>query len=153
MLESLAMKQTIVGRLIDEAPRFEMAWRRQVARQIYLPLAVGVVVLGAAAVALVLGGRGDASLWADLALIYLAAAAGIIGLVALAVLVGLAYGVGWLLGRIPEPAKQAREVVGRVRLGARRAADAVASPAIQVRALAAGAKSVLGALRNAIGRR
>jgi hypothetical protein len=154
MLESLTMKRPIVGRLIDEAPRFEMAWRRQVARQIYFPLAAGVVILGAVAVALALGGGGgDASLWADLALIYLAAAAGIVGLFALVVVAGLAYGVGWLVGRIPEPARRAREVAGRLRLGARRAADAIASAAIEVRALAAGAKSVRGALRNAIGRR
>jgi hypothetical protein len=147
------MKRPIVGRLIEEAPRFGLTWRRQVARQIYLPLVAGVVILGAAAVGLVLGGRGETSLWADLALIYLLATAGIVGLILLAVVASLAYGVGWLVGRIPEPARRAREVAGRVRLAARRAADSAAAPAIQARALAAGAKSIRGALRNALERR
>jgi hypothetical protein len=146
------MKRPIVGRLIDEAPRFDAAWRREVARQIYLPLAVGSIVLLVALVVLLGARGGEASLWADLAIIYLSAAAGVVGVILLALLAALVYGVSWLVGRIPEPARRVRAAAGRVRLEARRGADALAQPAIRGRAVFEALRSIRGAVGRALRR-
>lgn len=147
------MKSAILGRVIEEEPRFEARWQRQVRRQIYLPLAVGSVLVAAVIVALLWGGEGSARLWADLALIYLCAAAGVVGLLLLVVVGGLAYGIGWLTGRIPEPARRARRIAAKVRAEARRGANALAAPAVRAGALWASLRAIPGAMRSGARRR
>ncbi len=147
------MKEAIVGRLIDEAPRFEAAWRRQVRRQIYLPLALGFVILVALLIGLLGGGEGKARLGADLALLYLSAAAGVVGLILLVMVAGLAYAMAQLIAHIPGPARRARHVATRVRQEARRGADALAAPAVQASAFWASLRAIPGAVRSGLRRR
>jgi hypothetical protein len=141
------MKGAVVGRIVEEGPRFEAGWRRQVRFQIYLPLAAGVILLGVSLVAVLWGGEEKARLWADLAVIYLGTAAGIMGLLLLVLFAGLAFGVGWLIAHIPEPARRARELASRVKTGARRATDAIAAPVMSARALGATLRAIAGAAR------
>jgi hypothetical protein len=127
-------------------PSRARAIRREQGRQILLPLIAGAVVVAVAAGLVLAGGPGDMSLGADLAMIYLAGAAGIVGMLLLVVVAGLAFGVGWVIPRIPMPAARVRRVFRRVAAGARRASDAVVVPVVRTGAAWAAVRSVRRAL-------
>ena len=140
-------RDDIAGR-IEEAPRLG-AIRRQQWRQIFLPFLVGFVFIAAIAGALVTGGPGTGSLWADLALMYLAGAAGVIGLLFLAVVGLLAYGIGWLIPKIPGPAGRVRRAARRVAAGAKRGSEVAVAPVLKARSAWAGVRSIRRAVRSA----
>jgi hypothetical protein len=94
------------------------------------------------------GGAGKARLWADVSLIYLTAAAGVVGLLFLVIVAGLAYGVAWLTGHIPGPSRRARDLATRIRTASRRGANGLAVPAIRAAALWASLRAIPGALRR-----
>jgi hypothetical protein len=121
--------------------------RRQQRSQIVLPLIAGTLVVAVCAGVVLAGGPGGMSLGADLAVIYLAGAAGIVGLLVLVVVGGLAFGVGWVIPRIPVPAGRVRRVVRRVAAGAKRASDVAVGPIVGVGAAWAAVRSVRRALR------
>jgi hypothetical protein len=123
------------------------AIRREQRRQILLPLICGTVVVAVAAGVVLSGGQGSMSLGADLAVIYLAGAAGIVGLLVLVVVGALAFGVGWVIPRIPMPAGRVGRVVRRVAAGASRASEIAVAPVVGVGAAWAAVRSVRRALR------
>ncbi len=132
---------------IDEASRAG-AIRREQRRQVLFPLVAGSLLVAAAAAVVLAGGQGGMSLGADLAVIYLAGAAGIVGLLVLVVVGALAFGVGWVIPRIPGPAGRVRRVVRRVAAGARRVSDIAAAPVFGAGATWAAVRSVRRALRS-----
>lgn len=114
--------------------------RREVSRQVFLPLIIGVVLLCVASgfVAYVgLAGTGDVSRWADISLIWLILPAMIATLVFLALLVGLVAAVTWMLGKLPPLARQVQDFMARVNFAVHRGADAAASPFMRVRGMSA----------------
>jgi len=114
--------------------------RREVFRQIFLPLIIAVVLLCVASgfVAYVgLAGTGDVSRWADISLIWLIVPAMVAALVFLALLVGLVAAVTWMLGALPPLARKVQDFMVRVDAAVRRGADAAASPFLRVRGMAA----------------
>lgn len=113
------------------------SFRRQVARQIYLPLAGALLVLVGLAVGFSLGEMGTASLWADISLMMLIIPAVILGIITFVLAGALVYGVSWLIGAIPSPAFQAQQIVSMIADKARSAADGISEPIIRMSALQA----------------
>lgn len=122
--------------------------RRELALQILLPLGVGVLALAAGAWAAGGSGVASASVWADISLIFLLALALLPALMLAAVCGALAYGAGWLTGRVPGPAHRAQKVMARAALEVLRGADVAARPAVTVRGLAAALRSLGPAIRG-----
>ncbi len=127
-------------------PVTQAAFRRQAWLEIYLPLGFALLIVGVVVVLLARSGVGDASSWADAALVVLILPLLILGLLVLVGLAFLAYGLFQLGGLIPGPARQVQEVFYRAQFDSRRATDLLVSPVIAVR----GAVAALRAARRQV---
>lgn len=131
----------------DQAPT--AAFRRTVWLQVYLPLAIGVVlVVALVTVGLAAGGWGGATTsgMADAALVALLLPAMLVGGIALAAIILLAVGVAWLVGWLPERSRIVQLIAARVS----RQSDRISGRAAQAIVVP---KSVWGAIGALWGRR
>ena len=103
--------------------------------QIYLPFIFLLLILAAVVAVLWVGGTGSYSGWADSALVILMIPALLVGLVIFGALAALCYGVMVIIGLIPEPAKRAQEIAGRIAAETRRFADMAARPMMVPKAI------------------
>lgn len=129
-MDPFEMHRLGIGRQ-DIAAKF----RRQVWLQVYLPLAVGVLLLAGLAAALWRGQVATASAWADTALSLLLLLVLVFGLIVLAVFASLAFGVWYAVRRLPEPFQQVRLTVARVEHGADEVVHKAALPLIVPKAV------------------
>jgi FtsH-binding integral membrane protein len=93
------------------------AFHRTVWLQVYLPLAIGVIlVVALVAVGLAAGGQGGTttSAMADVVLMALLMPAMLVGVIALAAIVLLAVGVARLIGWLPERSRIVRGIAAQV---------------------------------------
>jgi hypothetical protein len=109
-------------------PVTRMAYRRQVWLEIYLPLLVGGFLVVGGAVVLWRAGIGSGGSWADIALVMLLLPVLAAGLLAVGVLVGLAWAVSQVIGWLPANARAAQEFAARAEIKVRRAADGLIKP-------------------------
>jgi len=126
-------------------PLTRQAHRREVFRQITLPLALGVLIilLAAVAVALAAGrGMGDVSGWADVSLIWLIVPGMLFVFILLVLTAGLAYAVTRLLGVVPPFARQVQDFFVLVQYRIQKIADAAVEPALRAGALAASLRAL-----------
>lgn len=131
-------------------PKTQAAFRRQVRLQIYLPLGLGILAVGGVGIGLALEGVGTVSAWADITLVYLLIVALIVGLVALAAVGALAFGVGWVIVRLPGPAMQTQVLIARAAGIVRRGAEAGIRPILVTRSAWASVRVALRALAGVL---
>jgi hypothetical protein len=106
----------------------DRTFQRAVWLQIYLPFIFILLILGAVVAILWVSGSGTYSGWADAALVILMIPALLVGVIIFAILVGLCYGVIYIFGQIPKPARRAQEIASRISVETRRFADLAARP-------------------------
>jgi len=128
-----------------------IAYKRQMRLQVYLPLGLFTVVLAALVAWMWVGGVGDASSWADVALIMLIIPALLLGLIAVAAIVALAVLVGKLIDVIPEPAYRVRKIFRRAERETARATDLALRPVVKLTALWAALRAIGKALASLVG--
>jgi hypothetical protein len=133
-------------------PITHQAHRREVFRQITLPLLLGGLILLAAAVAvLVLGvrGQGDLRRWADTSLIWLIAPMMVFALLFLALTAGLVYAVTRLLGALPPFARQVQDIFILIRFRVAEMADKLVAPVLTTQERMASWRALRQSLRRA----
>ena len=124
-------------------PITQRRFRRGVRLEIYLPLIAGSLVLAGAVAGIVLAVRGGGiSVWADVSLILVILPGLAIGLILAAVAGGLAYGVGWLIGKAPPYFNLAQDFMERLAKGVRRGSDVAVAPVLGANATLAALKSL-----------
>lgn len=107
--------------------------RREVLWQVTLPLALGsLAVLVVAGLVVALGAAGDASLWADISLVWLLAPLLLACLLPLALLGGLAYAVVQVIAVLPGYARQVQDFFVLVRLRLAQAEDRLVEPLLRL---------------------
>ena len=115
--------------------------------QIILPIVLAVI-LCLALVALInlatFRGNGDVARWADIATMWIAIPVMIASFMFLAVLAGLVYLLGRLLGIAPIYTNLAQNFVQKVMIRIRLIADAIAKPIINLDSFGATIKTILG---------
>ena len=129
-------------------PMTQRAFRRQVRWQVYLPLALGVLALIGLVVVIARRGVGDASLWADLAVVLMAVPACVLGVVLFAALLAAGLGLARLTMLLPPYAFQAQQALTRLRAGVLRAADLSVTPVVATRSAGASAQAGLRAVKR-----
>jgi hypothetical protein len=131
----------------DERARVRQSYLRQVRRQVYLPLVLGV--LGVVALVVLAGTARVAATgtWANVALVLLLMPALLIGVVVLGAAVGAAYLVTRLIQILPEPAARVRLYWHRYIRMAERGADLAVEPILKGHALWNGAAATVRQLR------
>ena len=112
----------------------DKAFRKIVWLQIYLPLIFIIFLVAGLVVVLWEGGVGSTSGWADAALVILMIPALLVGILILAIVAGLCYGVMYVVGWIPGPAKRVQEIATRVGYESRRFANMAVRPLMVPRA-------------------
>jgi hypothetical protein len=115
--------------------------RRQIWLQIYLPLGIGVLILTGLVIWVLVAGFGKVSAWADIGLVLILIPAFVVGLLILAALIGMTYGLFRLLDILPDPIYKVHSSVERVGEVMSRGADLVAWPMVTLLKVGAALKA------------
>jgi len=121
--------------------------RRQRTSQIILPIVLGALLFLALVVLVNIAtfrDNGDVGRWAAISTIWIVVPVCIMGFVFLAVLGGLVYLMGRLLGVTPTYTGKAQDFVHKLAIRIRRAADMVVKPVFSVSGFGASLKALLG---------
>jgi hypothetical protein len=102
--------------------------RRQVWRQIYIPIGIGVFLLALMVVGLIWAGAGTTSIWSDISVVLILLPVFIFGLIFLVILIGLTYVVVRLIDLIPDPMQRMYLNIERIRQGTWQGTDAMVKP-------------------------
>ena len=131
--------------LPERNPQTHAAHRRDVLRQITLPLVIGSLLL-VAGMALVIiaaaGANGEVRRWADLSLIWLILPALIFSLLILGLLFGLTYLVSKLLGILPGYARLVQDGYTGLTGKVMHLSDALVLPVLKLKGWSAAARKV-----------
>lgn len=109
------------------------ATRRTFLLQVLLPLLVGILILAAGIVLLWRGGVGTASAWADTSLIFLMLPWLCVGLLPMALIAALWYGVYKLTAWLPATLRQVRDYLDQAGLYLRKGSDIAVRPIFVVK--------------------
>lgn len=120
--------------------------RRQRTSQILLPVILGALLILALVVLVIVGtaNGGDVGRWAAVSTIWISIPVCLIGFVFLALLVGMVYLMGALLGAAPRYTNKAQNFVHRLAIRIRLVADKIVSPIIALNGYGATIKALLG---------
>ena len=127
------------GKLVSELASKET--RRQVWKQIYLPVGIGVLVLVGMVVGVSWIGVGTTGVWADVSLVLILLPAFLLGLVGLIILVGLTYVLLQLIYLLPGPLHRLQAEIERLGKATRRGADVIVRPIFMLGAVKAALKA------------
>ena len=122
-------------------------YRKQRMTQILLPIVLAALLFIAAIVLVNVAtfrGNGDVGRWAAISTMWIAIPVCIMGLVFLALLGGLVYLMGRLLGIAPRYTGKAQNFVHKLAIRIRRAADITVKPIFAVNGFGATIKALLG---------
>jgi hypothetical protein len=122
-------------------------YRKQLTRQIILPMVLAAVLFIALVVLIIMataGGTGDVGRWAAISTMWIAMPVCAMGLVFLLLLGGIVYLMGRLLGIAPTYTGKAQDFVHKLAIRIRRGADAVVKPVINVSSVGASINRFLG---------
>lgn len=131
-------------------PVTQAAFRRQVRREIYLPLTLVVLLIVGLVVLAVGAGYRSAGAWADVVLVALAIPMALALLVLLVVMVGAAFLMARVIGELPSVTVGLQHGVERVSGAVRRASDAAVRPVIVPKGLAAALRRARGSMRSVL---
>jgi hypothetical protein len=93
-----------------------------------LPLFVGTALIAGMITAVVMTGFGTIGTWADVSLMLVLLPLCILGFLPLVLLIGLSYGIGRLVGWLPDPLARTDDFMVRVTRGVRRGGDLAVRP-------------------------
>jgi hypothetical protein len=129
-------------------PVTQQAHRRQVLWQITVPLVIAAIVIVILAVLVATGSPQGASLWADIALIWLLIPVMIASLIILVLLAGLVYAVIWLVRTIPAYALQVQNFMIMVVSQVERLGNMIVEPIMRISAFLASLQALGRSLRS-----
>lgn len=121
--------------------------RKQRTSQILLPIILAAILFLALVILVILAtanGTGDVGRWAAISTMWIAIPTCIMGFVLLALLGGMVYLMGRLLGVAPTYTGKAQDFVHKFAIRIRRAADMAVKPIFSVNGFGATIKAILG---------
>jgi hypothetical protein len=121
-------------------PVTRAAHRHQVMMQVFLPLAIAVLVILVLALGAAIGSFLDVSRWADISLVWLIMIYLAFALVFFVLLVGMIFGVAWLVRNLPFYARQAQDLFIMVRVQVGRISDKAVEPVLRINSFTASFK-------------
>lgn len=127
----------------DQKSALSPQTRRQIRLQILLPIFIAVVALSGLSAWAMVAEFGNASVWADVAVLFVALPMFVLGLLLLGVLVGLTYVVNRLVSGLQSPLRSVNRVMVRSARGVKRGRDVVVRPFVMLPAGWAAFKAML----------
>ncbi len=125
-------------------PVTQKAHRREVLRQITLPISAGVLLLAALITWLVLAGVGDAEVWGQISTIFLLLLVMLLALIPLAAIVAVIFASTQLLSILPPAASQAQQAIEQIEQQIKAGADISLAPMVQVKSFLAMVEALFG---------
>jgi Domain of unknown function (DUF4153) len=129
-------------------PVTQQAHRKQVLWQITVPLVIAAIVVLVLAVLVASGSSQGASLWADIALIWLLIPVMVVLLILLVLLAGLVYAVIWLVRTIPVYAMQVQNFMIMIASRVERLGNMIVEPIMRANAFLASIQALGRSLRS-----
>ena len=117
-------------------------FKKHVWLQIYLPILLVVLATAILVTILWVNQQGKASVWADVSLVMLIIPTFILGLILLVLLVGVTYGIAYLIGVLPDPFRRVQEIMNQVSDSADRGSRMAAKPVIAPKAAVAAVQAI-----------
>jgi energy-coupling factor transporter transmembrane protein EcfT len=121
--------------------------RKQRTSQIVLPIILAAILFIALVILVIIAtanGTGDVGRWAAISTMWIAIPTCIMGFVLLALLGGMVYLMGRLLGVAPTYTGKAQDFIHKLAIRIRRAADMTVKPIFSVNGFGATIKAILG---------
>ncbi len=115
-----------------------------------LPMLIGILLIAGIIFAVINNAFGTTRIWADVSLIFVLFPICILGFIPLLVFIGLSYGIGRLVGWLPDPLWQLNTILARVAREAKRGSKVLARPIVVVRGSGAMIEAFLRGLRDII---
>jgi hypothetical protein len=136
---------------VEEHYPWEIETRRRQRRRrawlmIGLPLFVGTALIAGTITAVVMTGFGTIGTWADISLVLMLLPLCVLGFLPLVLLIGLSYGIGRLVGWLPDPLAQTDDFMARVASGVRRGGDMAVRPMLSWKGVLATVETFLRGL-------
>ena len=122
--------------------------RREVFRQITLPLIIALVLIAVPVGLTVTASAAGASRWADISLIWLIMPVLVVSLIFLILLSGITYGLIRLIGVLPRYALQVQDFFVLLHFQIARLNDKITQPLIKLHATSASVKNLLRQVRG-----
>ena len=129
-------------------PVTQAAFRRQVRREVYLPIALTVLAIVLLVGIVIVVGYGTGSAWADMALVLLAVPVAVLLVALTAVLGGAIYLMLILIREVPPLTSALQDGADRLEGAVRRGGDAAVQPILAPSGLAAALAEVGRSLRS-----
>jgi hypothetical protein len=110
--------------------------RREVQRQIYLPIIIGIVVVMAGVITIIIYGiRAESTLrrWADVSLIWVIIPAMFIGLIFMIVVIGVLYGITRGIGVLPKYGNIAQVYFSQAEIKVLQVSNLIVEPFLRLR--------------------
>lgn len=123
-------------------PITHQAHRREVFWQITLPFIVGALIFLGVAVAASWGAIGEVRAWGDVGIIWLIFLMFVPGLLILIIIVGLVYGITWLLMHLPEYTLQLLNIFQMLSGRVKQFSNKTVEPVMRVQSARASLKSI-----------
>lgn len=136
------------SQLPERNPVTHEAHRREVLWQVTVPLIIGIVAILVLAFLAARGATDNVSRWADISLIWLILPMLFITLIFILLVGAIAYGVIWLVRKLPVYARRAQDLVASLVALTRRLGDAVVEPIIRIRSYRAAMEALRRELRG-----
>lgn len=121
--------------------------RKQMLWQVWIPLVASIVITLALAALTIVGavqGNSQVERWANISAVWVILPVLISGLLLLALIAGLAYGISKLLKKMPDWLLRAQLFMLRLALGIRRAADKATTPVFATNTFSARVSTLFG---------
>ena len=129
-------------------PVTQAAFRRQVRREVYLPIALTVLAIALLVALVIVMGYVTGSAWADMALVLLAVPVALVLVVLTGVLAGATYLMLLLIREVPTVTSTLQDGADRLEGAVRRGSDAAVQPILAPAGLAAGLAELGRSLRS-----
>lgn len=115
-----------------------------------LPLFIGVLLIAGIITTVLSVGFGTPRIWADASLVVVLLPLCILGFIPMVLLIGLSYGVGRLVGWLPDPLRQGDTIFARAARETRRGAEYLSRPMMIVQGYLAMVETFIRGLADII---
>jgi hypothetical protein len=136
------MNEILPPKLPERNPETHKAHSRQVLWQVTVPLAIGVILALVFAVLATMAGPAEASLWADISLIFILIPLMVVALLFIALFAAMGYGVYRLLQILPLYARRAQVFVFKLGQRVRTGSDLAVEPILRIHSFRAGVRAL-----------
>lgn len=134
--------------LPEPNPVTQAAYKKQIRVEIFLPLALTLLLSVVVIALVIISGTGDASVWADVAIVFIAIPILILGLLFLAATIASVFGLYKALDFLPSITVQGQDLSLKLRQNAQMVADRLADPVKSMESINTSVRAAIASIKS-----